>query len=220
MAEIRRKAIKAQEHFHLRRSPIPRQIIRGGAAPLSNDTPLESVVIDHPVGFVEASNPNIASSQPDSSQCRISANKMTNQWTQIAGPPLVPLSSTTSAPTASTTKNPSTAATPSCAAANSVPMGVPQYLVKVNMAEWCGSLGREGESVGCDDKYDGGFYLSTSCEIPNVPLDYNYPDVIMTLEVAITKSSTFAANETICNQGLLTVLNYCPPAMRHRGKSL
>lgn len=93
------------------------------------DTAPESVVTDPLVGFVEASDPNVANSQPDLSQCAaIKPNEMVNQWTQTAGPPL---SSTKGASTASTTTNPSITASPSCAAANSVPTGVPQDLVKL-----------------------------------------------------------------------------------------
>ena len=212
MADIRRKAIKAQEYFHLSRSPIPRQIIRGGAAPLSDDTAPESVVVDPPVGFVEASDPNVANSQPELIQCAaIKPNEMVNQWTQIAGPPHSSTRSASTASTASTTTNPSITASPSCAADNSVPTGVPQDLVKFNITEWCGLLGVEGERVGCDNKHHDGFYLSTSCDIPNLALDYYYPGVIMTLEVAITKGSIFTVNETTCDQALHAVLNYCPP---------
>lgn len=220
MAETRRTAIKAQEYFHLRRSPIPRQLSRGGAAPLSDDTGLESVVIDPPVGFVEAADPNIANSQPDLSQCLINANEMANQWTQIAGPPLSSTQIASTASTASTNTSPSNTATPSCAAANSVPTGVPQDLVKYNIPAWCGLLGREGERVGCDNKHHNGFYLSTSCDmhIPNTSVDFNYPDVIMTLGIAITKGSIFTINETTCNQVLLTILNYCPPRAAVSGK--
>ena len=68
-----------------------------------------------------------------------------------------------------------------------------------------------GEVVGCDNKHHSGFYLSTSCAIPSIALDYDYPDVIMTLDISIAEGSVFTVNATSCNSVLSNVLNDCAP---------
>lgn len=68
-----------------------------------------------------------------------------------------------------------------------------------------------GEGVGCDNKNHNWFYLSTSCDIPSIALDYNYPDVIMTLNISIIQGSVFTVNATSCNSTLSNVLNDCKP---------
>ena len=210
-----------------------------GATSLSNDT----TVSDVPAGFVEASDPNVANSQPDLSQCAaINAQEMTNQWTQIAGPPLSSITgapSATPSETSSSTTSPSTVsaieasstatsrfATPSiaaflsCAKPDSVPTGVPQDLAQANITAWCGTLGQMGEVVGCDNKHHNGFYLSTICDIPSIALDFDYPDVIMTLNISIAEGSVFTVNATSCNSALSNVLDDCGPLSTPSGTPL
>lgn len=75
-------------------------------------------------------------------------------------------------------------------------------------------------AVGCDNKPHDGFYLSTSCGIPSIALDYDYPDVIMTLNVSITQGATFTMNYTACTQTLGAVLNGCAPFNATAGQTL
>lgn len=134
-----------------------------------------------------------------------------------AAPSSSPQTGSVTNPTTTTnhfSQSTSDAAGPSCVSASSLPTGVPQNLVAVNITEWCSLLATEGQVVGCDNQNHDGFWLSSTCSLPltSVALQYYYPSVTMWLNISLASGSTsFTINETECDAALGTVLNGCPP---------
>ncbi|KAB8346225.1 hypothetical protein FH972_023270 [Carpinus fangiana] len=111
---------------------------------------------------------------------------------------------------------PSATSTPSsglyCAPTNLAPPGVPQDHVQVNVTEWCGMLGKEGEGVSVDNQHHNGIFLTSQGGLPlvNEALQYYFPNVTMYLNITLTTGS-FVITEQNCKDSMLQVLNGCPP---------
>lgn len=120
---------------------------------------------------------------------------------------------TTTEADSTTTQNPTTTNPLFCAPSNyhGIPTGVPQADTQSRIDKFCGGM-KKDVAIGDDSIYPTDFR--------SLYYQYFMPGLEVVLNISVVQGNYFVINQTVCQEGLSTVLNGCPPFSAPAGKEL
>lgn len=92
-----------------------------------------------------------------------------------------------------------------------VPSGIPRNQLATNVTDFCASMDRLGQKIGCDNQKHDGFFLSTDCPLTTEGLLYDYTNEFAWINVTLVEGRSFIVNSTTCNAALSKILIDCLP---------